>query len=320
MTSRSSGNSSSRNYNRYERNENDNNGGNHHGSNHHDSSSSSSKFCAVCSAAGRPDFNTHYVRADKFDRSSAITCPYLLSIQCRICGANGHTASYCERRSSSSVRLPPISRTAAPTSSSSEHQHQHQRLRAPPRIVFEEHRDRDRDPNPTQQRRQLPPLKLVPRVQNDEPLMRRGPAEASPVHSPEKPRRPRSNNPFALLEPSSSDSESDYYSPVTKQPPSQQSPDSSPKNVGRYRGIEDVKEWPVLPPAAAAHKPSSKPKIVPRVALGGGPVLPLVPPPVFKSNSKSNSKSDKKKNWGDTDSEDDEEFLKRGLEWNNQFD
>ena len=313
MTSRSSGNSSSRNYNRYERNENDNNGGNHHGSNHHDSSSSSSssKFCAVCSAAGRPDFNTHYVRADKFDRSSAITCPYLLSIQCRICGANGHTASYCERRSSSSVRLPPISRTAAPTSSSSEHQHQHQRLRAPPRIVFEEHRDRD--PNPTQQQRQLPPLKFVPRVQNDEPLMRRGPAEASPVHSPEKPRRPRSNNPFALLEPSSSDSESDYYSPVTKQPPSQQSPDSSPKNVGRYRGIEDVKEWPVLPPAAA-HKPSSKPKIVPRVALGGGPVLPLVPPPVFKSNSKSNSKSDKKKNWGDTDSEDDEEFLKRGLE------
>lgn len=319
MTSRSSGNSSSRNYNRYERNENDNNGGNHHGSNHHgnhhdsSSSSSSSKFCAVCSAAGRPDFNTHYVRADKFDRSSAITCPYLLSIQCRICGGNGHTASYCERRSSSSVRLPPISRTAAPTSSSSEHQHQ--RLRAPPRIVFEEHRDRDRDrdPNPTQQQRQLPPLKLVPRVQNDEPLMRRGPAEASPVHSPEKPRRPRSNNPFALLEPSSSDSESDYYSPVTKQPPSQQSPDSSPKNVGRYRGIEDVKEWPVLPPAAAAHKPS-KPKLVTRVALGGGPVLPLVPPPVFKSKSKSNSKSDKKKNWGDTDSEDDEEFLKRGLE------
>jgi hypothetical protein len=100
---------------------------------------------------------------------------------------------------------------------------------------------------------------------------------------------------------------------VTKQPPSQQSPDSSPKNVGRYRGIEDVKEWPVLPPAAAAHKPS-KPKLVTRVALGGGPVLPLVPPPVFKSKSKSNSKSDKKKNWGDTDSEDDEEFLKRGLE------
>jgi hypothetical protein len=256
----------------------------------------SNKFCAVCNAAGRPDYNTHFVRADKFDRNSAITCPYLQSIQCRICGGKGHTASYCERRSSSSsVRLPPISRTAAPASSEPQHQH----LRAPPRIVFETH-----DP---QQRRQLPPLKFVPRVRNDEPLLRRGPAEASPVHSPEKPRRPRSNNPFSALE-SSSDSESDHYSPVAKQPP-HRSPDSSPQSVGRYRGVSDVKAWPSLPPAAAAHKPT----LARVVAKGGGqPVLPLQPPVIFKTKSNSNPK--KNKLWGDTDSEDDEEFLKRGLE------
>ena len=60
------------------------------------------KFCAVCHAAGRPGYDTHYVRADKFDRSSAITCPYLLSIECRICGETGHTSSYCKASSNSS--------------------------------------------------------------------------------------------------------------------------------------------------------------------------------------------------------------------------
>jgi hypothetical protein len=72
-----------------------------------------------------------------------------------------------------------------------------------------------------------------------------------------------------------------------------------------------VKEWPSLPSAAAAHKPT----LARVVAKGGGvgqPVLPLLPPVIFKT--KSNSKPQKNKLWGDTDSEDDEEFLKRGLE------
>jgi len=264
---------------------------------------SGSKFCAVCSAAGRSDYNTHYVRADKYDRNSSITCPYLMSIQCRMCGQSGHTAGYCQqqsRRSSSSaaaaVRLPPISRTTTTATAMAP------AVRAPPRIVFETH-------DPQQRRQLLPPLKFVPRATtNDEPLLRRGPAEASPVHSPAKP-RPRSNNPFSALESSSDSSDTDYYSPVAKQPP--RLPDSSPESVGRCRGVSDVKEWPSLPSAAAAHKPTLA-RVVAKGGGGGQPVLPPLPPIIFKK--KSNSKLQKNKLWGDTDSEDDEEFLKRGLE------
>lgn len=263
----------------------------------------SNKFCAVCSSAGRPDYNTHFVRADKFDRNSEITCPYLLSIQCRICGASGHTASYCKFQSQSQQqqsrpqpqRLPPIS----------QHQSQHpsqQQHRAPPRIVFEtskteNHHKTDKKEferafpplgvggsSNSSRRVTLPPLSLsyVSKVRNDEPLLRRGPSEAaqaSPVHSP-APKRKRSNNPFAVLE-SSSSSECDYYSPVAAAAAS--SPDSSPEGVGRYRQ------------KSGASWTSSQP-VAPRVA----PLAPL--PPLFKSKAKPN--------WGDTDSEDDEEFLK----------
>ena len=266
------------------------------------------KFCAVCSSAGRPDYNTHFVRADKFDRNSAITCPYLLSIQCRICDGNGHTASYCKFQSQSQQqqsrsqpqpqRLPPISQH--PVQHPSQQQH-----RAPPRIVFET--SKTENPQKTDKKEferafpplcgsnsnssrrvTLPPLSLsyVSKVRNDEPLMRRGPpeaAQASPVHSP-APKRKRSNNPFAALE-SSSSSESDYYSPVAAAAASP--PESSPEGVGRYRQKSGA-SWTSSQPVA--------PRLAPRVA----PLAPL--PPLFKSSAKPN--------WGDTDSEDDEEFLK----------
>ncbi len=254
------------------------------------------KFCAVCSSAGRPDYNTHFVRADKFDRNSAITCPYLLSIQCRICGGSGHTASYCKFQSQSQQqqsrpqpqRLPPISQH--PSQHPSQQQH-----RAPPRIVFEtdkiDKKEFERAFPPlvvgssSSRRVTLPPLPLsyVSKVRNDEPLLRRGPpaaAQASPVHSP-APKRKRSNNPFAALESSSSDSDSDYYSPVAAAAASP--PESSPEGVGRCRQ------------KSGASWASSQP-VAPRVA----PLAPLAP--LFKSTAKPN--------WGDTDSEDDEEFLK----------
>jgi hypothetical protein len=45
------------------------------------------------------------------------------------------------------------------------------------------------------------------------------------------------------------------------------------------------------------------PRLAPRVAPRVAPLAPLAPlPPLFKSSAKPN--------WGDTDSEDDEEFLK----------
>ena len=280
-------------------NNGNNNGGNTNG-----------KFCAVCSSAGRPDYNTHFVRADKFDRNSEITCPYLLSILCRICGGSGHTASYCKFQSQSQQqqqqsqsrsqpqRLPPISQH--PSQHPSQQQH-----RAPPRIVFET--SKTENPQKTDKKEferafpplggsssssrrvTLPPLPLsyVSKVRNDEPLLRRGPSEAaqaSPVHSPPAPKRKRSNNPFAALE-SSSSSESDYYSPVAAAAASP--PESSPEGVGRYRQKSGA-SWTSSQPVA--------PRLAPRVA----PLAPL--PPLFKSSAKPN--------WGDTDSEDDEEFLK----------
>ena len=255
------------------------------------------KFCAVCSSAGRPDYNTHFVRADKFDRNSAITCPYLLAIQCRICGGNGHTAGYCKFQSQSQQqsrpqpqRLPPISEHPSQRPS------QQQQHRAPPRIVFETDKkefefERAFPPlvvgssSSSSRRVTLPPLPLsyVSKVRNDEPLLRRGSSEAaqaSPVHSP-APKRKRSNNPFAALESSSSDSDSDYYSPVAAAAASP--PESSPEGVGRCRQ------------KSGASWASSQP-VAPRVA----PLAPLAP--LFKSTAKPN--------WGDTDSEDDEEFLK----------
>lgn len=282
------------------------------------------KFCAVCHAAGRPGYDTHYVRADKFDRSSAITCPYLLSIECRICGESGHTSSYCKASSNSSstaaadappvaslarVRLPPISSS----SSSSYSQHSSKQI---PRIVFPALEKEKKEqfaaafPELTSRKRQssqstqsLPPLSFVPRFQNDEPLLRRGPPEASPVHSPAAPSNKivynKRGNAFADLA-SSSSGEEEVGSPVY-----------SPAAVGRYRATKP-KSWASLVTEPVVVAPVSNPK--PRVVAAAAPLAPL-PPLAFKPRKATDSavpKEDKKKLWGDTDSEDDEEFLQRG--------
>jgi len=281
------------------------------------------KFCAVCHAAGRPGYDTHYVRADKFDRSSAITCPYLLSIECRICGESGHTSSYCKASSNSSstaaadappvaslarVRLPPISSS----SSSSYSQHSSKQI---PRIVFPALEKEKKEqfaaafPELTSRKRQssqstqsLPPLSFVPRFQNDEPLLRRGPPEASPVHSPAAPSNKivynKRGNAFADL--ASSDDECSPGSPV-----------HSPDAVGRYRATKPA-SWASLVTEPVVVAPVSNPK--PRVVAAAAPLAPL-PPLAFKPRKATDSavpKEDKKKLWGDTDSEDDEEFLQRG--------
>jgi len=294
-----------------------NNGRNGNGNSNGSNDKSESKFCAVCHAAGRPGYDTHFVRADKFDRSSAITCPYLLSIECRKCGGTGHTASYCTTASRASstavaaphptslacVRLPPISSSSH--YSSSKHQ--------PPRIVFPalekeqkeiEYPQLPTNPNnrKTQSTTTLPPLPLplsFSRFRNNEPLLKRGPpdaasaAEASPVHSPAATAAAPSNkivynkrgNAFADL--ASSDDEDE-------QELSHHSPAASPAAVGRYRPTKPL-SWPSAP-------------------------SPLLPPLEFKPRKTATAsasavpKKDKKKLWGDSDSEDDEEFLKRGLE------
>lgn len=281
------------------------------------------KFCAVCHAAGRPGYDTHYVRADKFDRSSAITCPYLLSIECRICGETGHTSSYCKASSKSSstaaappsapvaslarVRLPPISSSYSKSS------------KQIPRIVFPALEKEKKEqfaaafPELSNRKRQstqstlssLPPLSFVSRFRNDEPLLRRGPPEASPVHSPAAPSNKivynKRSNAFADLASSDEDGS----------PPG--SPVYSPDAVGRYRATKPA-SWAslVTAPAPVVVAPVSKPK--PRVVATAAPLAPL-PPLAFKPRKATESavpKQDKKMLWGDTDSEDDEEFLKRG--------
>jgi hypothetical protein len=281
------------------------------------------KFCAVCHAAGRPGYDTHYVRADKFDRSSAITCPYLLSIECRICGEMGHTSSYCKAASNSSstaaaaapapvaslarVRLPPIS------SSSSSYSKQI------PRIVFPALEKEKKEqfaaafPELSNKKRQstqstlssLPPLSFISRFRNDEPLLKRGPPEASPVHSPAVPSNKivynKRSNAFADL--ASSDEEGS--------PPG--SPVYSPDAVGRYRATKPA-SWASLVVAPVVVAPVSKPKprVVAAAAAAAAPLAPLPLPPLAFKPRKATDKEDKKKLWGDTDSEDDEEFLKRG--------
>ena len=291
-------------------------------------SGNQAKFCAVCHAAGRPGYDTHYVRADKFDRSSAITCPYLLSIECRICGETGHTSSYCKAAASSTaapppsapvaslarVRLPPISSSSSSYSSSS---HSSKQI---PRIVFPALEKEQKEqfaagfPELTSRKRQsaqstlssLPPLSFISRFRNDEPLLRRGPPEASPVHSPAAPSNKivynKRGNAFADLA-SSSSGEEEVGSPVY-----------SPAAVGRYRATKPASWASLTEPVvvvAAAVAPVSKfpPRVVATASLA-----PL-PPIAFKPRKATDSavhKEDKKKLWGDSDSEDDEEFLNRG--------
>lgn len=292
------------------------------------------KFCAVCHAAGRPGYDTHFVRADKFDRSSAITCPYLLSIECRNCGGTGHTASYCKASRASSIAAPApaphptsLARVRLPPISSSSYSSSYSKQ--PPRIVFPglEKEQKEREfPQLVSNRKphslSLPPLPLsfVSLLrQNDEPLLKRGPLEASPVHSPAAPSNKvvynKRGNAFADLASSTDDDdeENEHLSPI-----------HSPASVGRYRATNKPSSWASLlaPPApvvvaAAPAVVVLKPK--PRVIAPPPRLEPLLPPLAFKprkaaSGASAAPKVNKEKLWGDTDSEDDEEFLNRGLQ------
>ena len=299
---------------------NNNNNGNGNGRN----GNNETKFCAVCHAAGRPGYDTHFVRADKFDRSSAITCPYLLSIQCRNCGGTGHTASYCKASRASSIAAPAphphptsLARVRLPPISSSSYSSSYSKQ--PPRIVFpgleKEQKERDfpqlvsnKKPQSSLSLRPLP-LSFVSLRQNDEPLLKRGPPEASPVHSPAAPSNKiifnKRGNPFADLA-SSSDDEVEHLSPI-----------HSPDAVGRYRPTKPL-SWPSLAPVVSAVSAEAAVVLKPKPRVIAPPRLePLLPPPAFKprkvaSAGASAVPKDKKKLWGDTDSEDDEEFLNRG--------
>jgi hypothetical protein len=288
------------------------------------------KFCAVCHAAGRPGYDTHFVRADKFDRFSDITCPYLMSIECRNCGGTGHTSSYCNASRASSIAAAPapaphptsLARVRLPPISSSSYSSSYSKQ--PPRIVFpglekEQKEQKERDfpqlPKKTQSSTtSLPPLPLsfVSLRKNDEPLLKRGPPEASPVHSPAAPSNKivynKRGNAFADLASSSDDEEVEHLSPI-----------HSPAAVGRYRATKPLSWASLVAPVVVAVEPvvvlKPKPRVIAPPRLEPLPLLAFKPRKVASGAAASAvPKVDKEKLWGDTDSEDDEEFLKRGLQ------
>jgi len=53
-------------------------------------------YCKVCHDAGKPEteYRSHFTRETR-DPNSNVTCPTLLSLECRYCYKNGHTVKYC---------------------------------------------------------------------------------------------------------------------------------------------------------------------------------------------------------------------------------
>ena len=67
--------------------------------------------CKVCVDAGKPEkeYSSHYVK----DLDGFVTCPLLLSQECRFCHKKGHTTSHCSDldkiKKSENSRKPPVS-------------------------------------------------------------------------------------------------------------------------------------------------------------------------------------------------------------------
>ncbi len=297
-------------------------------------------FCKVCYDAGLPkeNFTSHFVK-DQPGPSGKVVCPTLLAQKCLICGVPGHTSSYCPdnsyvsssstlQRSNSSyrmalatdevsnpsyaIRLPPIDRTSSSSN---------------PRIVYasdiHQPKTNTNASNASDQFPSLPNLSSLRRFENDEPLLRRGLpspplAEASPVHSPKKCTQVKYNkkgNSFGDLITSCESDESD----VDEMPPVKEEqkklPSSSWASIAAGKSTNNK---PLGPVSKQSQRTRSHFSIVIPTAISAGPLLPpLLPPISFKPKPVSTSEVEKKRQvkklWGDTDSEDDEEFLRRGL-------
>jgi hypothetical protein len=294
-------------------------------------------FCKVCYDAGLPieKYTSHYVK-DQPGPNGRVVCPTLLDQKCLICGVPGHTSSYCTQNSSSSsssssivqkekelpryamatddVRYPPHSIRLPPI-----------QQRPPPRIVYADELQR-----PTKQPvASFPNLSSVRRFENNEPHLKRElPAEASPVHSPQpqpqtsswiKVKYNKKNNPFGVLDnnvDSGDDSGDEMPMPII-QKQTQESSSSSTSWASIAAGSKPIKST-VVAASQPQQRGRSRFSIVIPTAISVAP-LPLLPPISFKPKPVSapalelEKKQQVKKMWGDTDSEDDEEFLKRGI-------
>ena len=320
---------------------NSGNSGNSNGGNRNTSATSyanATPFCKVCCDAGLPadKYNSHYVK-DQPGPNGKVVCPTLLSQRCLICGVPGHTTRYCPENpdnssttSSSStpryalatdeIRLPPVQQRAE---------------RAIPRIVYQNSTIEKKD-----SKTEFPALpgkfNLDTRFHNDEPLHKRGPAsplqvQASPVHSPVEQKFTRvkynkRNNPFGALQNYQVDSEDEE--PKQQQQKQQQKPQQLPPisasslSSSSWASVAATTKTTATTVTTTTtikqqqQRSRSRFSIVVPTAISAP--LPPLPPIVFKAKStaKPAAPTDSKqvkKLWGDTDSEDDEEFLQRGL-------
>ena len=321
------------------------NGGNSRNSSTRNTSAAASyanatPFCKVCCDAGLPadKYNSHYVK-DQPGPNGKVVCPTLLSQRCLICGVPGHTTRYCPENpdnsstttSSSStpryalatdeVRLPPVTV-------------QQRAERSIPRIVYQNSTIEKRD-----SKTEFPALpgkfNLDTRFHNDEPLHKRGPAspvQASPVHSPAEQKFTRvkvkynkRNNPFGALQNYQVDSEDEE--PKQQQQKQQQKPQqlppisSSSLSSSSWASVAaTTKTTATTVTTTTTIKQQQQQRSRSRFSI----VVPTaisapLPPIAFKAKSTAklaaptDDSKQVKKLWGDTDSEDDEEFLQRGL-------
>ena len=291
-------------------------------------------FCKVCCDAGLPadKYNSHYVK-DQPGPNGKVVCPTLLSQRCLICGVPGHTTRYCPENpdnsstttSSSStpryalatdeVRLPPVTV-------------QQRAERSIPRIVYQNSTIEKRD-----SKTEFPALpgkfNLDTRFHNDEPLHKRGPAspvQASPVHSPAEQKFTRvkynmRNNPFGALQNYQVDSEDEEPKQQQKQQKPQQLPPISASSSSSWASVAATTKTTATTVTTTSIKQPIKQQqqhsrsrfsIVVPTAISAPPL----PPIAFKAKPTVKPPTDSKqvkKLWGDTDSEDDAEFLQRGL-------
>ena len=307
------------------------------------SSATATPFCKVCCDAGLPadKYNSHYVK-DQPGPNGKVVCPTLLSQKCLICGVPGHTTRYCPNNpdnssitSSSSTVVPRYAnatddiRSSLPAIQQRAPIHQRPIQRSAPHIVYEKKSEFPALPGK---------FNASARFHNDEPLQKRGPAEsaeseaqASPVHSPveqkfTKVKYNKRNNPFGALQNHQSDSEDEQQQQQPKQQPKkiQKLPPittaSSSSSSSSWASIAALAKTTITSATSTTsttqqQRSRSRFSIVVPTAISAPP-LPLCPI-VFKPRiapAGAEKKEQVKKLWGDTDSEDDEAFLKRGLE------
>lgn len=232
-----------------------------------------------------------------------------------------------------SIRLPPIQFQ----NRDRDHRDREQNTRPVPRIVYPDTPSYVKPKNEKNDFPSLPNLSSLRRFENDEPMLKREhefqtcspAAAASPVHSPLTPQSPKkwtkvkynkNNNPFGDLD-NNSDIESDNELPplivptvvVTKNTEKQQA-SSSWASIAAGNKVATTTTNQQQSTQHQQQRTRSRFSIVIPTEISAGPLLP---PIAFKPKPMTSSEAEKKKQvkkmWGDTDSEDDEEFLSRGL-------